>query len=136
MGTTGERAALGASAASSTRLTDRPVLLGFGISTPDQAPAAGHADGVVVAPALMRRLLDGAGPRPGGPLATSAGTDQGATMPRRHRVPRHRRRSPAKIRSGHYAPGEALPAQRELRLLYGVTMMTLRQALQASATRG
>ncbi|MEU4625435.1 tryptophan synthase subunit alpha [Actinoplanes sp. NPDC023801] len=67
MGTTGERTDLAASAARvATRvraLTDRPVLLGFGISTPAHAvEAAGHADGVVVASALMRRLLDGAGP--------------------------------------------------------------------------
>lgn len=36
----------------------------------------------------------------------------------------------AKIRSGHYAPGEALPPQRELSASYGVTLMTLRQALR------
>lgn len=67
MGTTGERATLPASAAELTarimRGTDRPVLLGFGISTPDQAREAGrHADGVVVGAAVMRRVLDGAGP--------------------------------------------------------------------------
>ncbi|GAA3446846.1 tryptophan synthase subunit alpha [Planomonospora venezuelensis] len=67
MGTTGERAALAASAAELTarirRGTDRPVLLGFGISTPDQArEARRHADGVVVGAAVMRRVLDGAGP--------------------------------------------------------------------------
>lgn len=67
MGTTGERAALAASAAELTerirRVTDRPVLLGFGISTPDQArEARRHADGVVVGAAVMRRVLDGAGP--------------------------------------------------------------------------
>ncbi|GAA1003221.1 tryptophan synthase alpha chain [Acrocarpospora pleiomorpha] len=67
MGTTGERAALAASAAELTErircVTDRPVLLGFGISTPDQArEARRHADGVVVGAAVMRRVLDGAGP--------------------------------------------------------------------------
>ncbi|MFG3437329.1 tryptophan synthase subunit alpha [Nonomuraea sp. NPDC047897] len=67
MGTTGERAALGGSAAELTerirRVSDRPVLLGFGISTPDQArEACRHADGVVVGAAVMRRVLDGAGP--------------------------------------------------------------------------
>ncbi|UBU18627.1 GntR family transcriptional regulator [Nonomuraea gerenzanensis] len=36
----------------------------------------------------------------------------------------------AKIRSGHYAPGDALPPQRELSAAYGVTLMTLRQALR------
>ena len=36
----------------------------------------------------------------------------------------------AKIRDGQYAPGAALPAQRELSAAYGVTLMTLRQALR------
>jgi tryptophan synthase alpha chain len=36
-------------------------LIGFGISTPARAAAAvRHADGVIVASALMRRVLDGA----------------------------------------------------------------------------
>ncbi|GAA4943614.1 GntR family transcriptional regulator [Actinoplanes utahensis] len=35
-----------------------------------------------------------------------------------------------KIRTGVYRPGDALPAQRELSTRYGVTLMTLRQALQ------
>jgi tryptophan synthase alpha chain len=67
MGTTGERGSLSASAttlaAHLARSTDRPVLLGFGISTPDQAAQATRdADGVVVGAALMRRILDGASP--------------------------------------------------------------------------
>jgi tryptophan synthase alpha chain len=67
MGTTGERESLAASAATlATRIkavTDLPVVLGFGIATPAQAAAAGRAgDGVVVASALMRRVLDGATP--------------------------------------------------------------------------
>ncbi|GAB3961968.1 tryptophan synthase subunit alpha [Actinoallomurus acanthiterrae] len=71
MGTTGERAALAESAtALAGRIkenTDRPVLLGFGISTPEQAVAAGRgADGVVIGAALMRQVLDGSGPRPVG----------------------------------------------------------------------
>jgi GntR family transcriptional regulator len=41
-----------------------------------------------------------------------------------------------KIRSGHYSAGEALPAQRELSAFYGVTMMTLRQALQVLSGEG
>nr|WP_062332581.1 GntR family transcriptional regulator [Herbidospora sakaeratensis] len=41
-----------------------------------------------------------------------------------------------KIRSGHYRAGEALPAQRELSASYGVTMMTLRQALQVLSGEG
>jgi tryptophan synthase alpha chain len=68
MGTTGEREALGASAtrlaAQLKRTTDRPILLGFGISTPEQAAqAARDADGVVVGAAVMRRVLDGAAPK-------------------------------------------------------------------------
>jgi tryptophan synthase alpha chain len=39
----------------------RPVLIGFGIDTPDRAAAAARqSDGVIVASALMRRVLDGA----------------------------------------------------------------------------
>ncbi|MFI5890318.1 tryptophan synthase subunit alpha [Actinoplanes sp. NPDC051513] len=67
MGTTGERDTLDSSAA---RLAERvkavtrlPVLVGFGVSSPAQAAAAArHSDGAVVASALMRRVLDGAGP--------------------------------------------------------------------------
>ena len=44
-------------------VTDKPVIMGFGISTPEQAvAAAADADGVVVASALMRIVLDGGGP--------------------------------------------------------------------------
>ena len=43
--------------------TDKPVLLGVGISTPEHAVAAARsADGVIVGSALVRRLLDGGGP--------------------------------------------------------------------------
>jgi tryptophan synthase alpha chain len=67
LGVTGERTSL---AATSTELarrmkaaTDRPVIMGFGISSPDLArQATVDADGVVVASALMRMRLDGAGP--------------------------------------------------------------------------
>ncbi|MDP9070627.1 MAG: tryptophan synthase subunit alpha [Actinomycetota bacterium] len=67
MGITGERQALGASAAVMAKrlkaVTDLPVLIGFGVSTPAQAAEAGAvADGVIVASALMRRMLDGASP--------------------------------------------------------------------------
>ena len=66
MGVTGERESLAGSASVlAQRLkatTDKPVIMGFGISTPDQAAAvAAEADGVVVASALMRQLLDGQG---------------------------------------------------------------------------
>ena len=48
-------------AARARRCTQRPVLIGFGIDTPCRAAAAArHADGVIVASALMRRVLDGA----------------------------------------------------------------------------
>jgi tryptophan synthase alpha chain len=65
MGTTGERTTLAASAATlATRVravTELPVLIGFGVSTPAQADEAGRAgDGAVIASALMRRVLDGA----------------------------------------------------------------------------
>lgn len=49
----------------------RPVLIGFGIDTPARAAAAArHADGVIVASALMRQVLDGAAP---GDIARSVG---------------------------------------------------------------
>ncbi|MEU8657017.1 GntR family transcriptional regulator [Actinoplanes philippinensis] len=41
-----------------------------------------------------------------------------------------------KIRAGEYRPGDALPAQRELSAGYGVTLMTLRQALQELRDEG
>jgi tryptophan synthase alpha chain len=68
MRVTGERERLAASALPTARrvkpLTDLPVLVGFGISNGAQAAeAAAAADGVVVASALMRLLLDGAPPR-------------------------------------------------------------------------
>lgn len=67
MDTTGERGELAATAAVLAHrvraVTDRPVLLGFGVSSPAQAAeAARHSDGVVVASALMRRVLDGGSP--------------------------------------------------------------------------
>lgn len=67
MGVTGERSAVSSSAGVLAKrlkaVTDKPVIMGFGISTPDQAVAAARdSDGVVVASALMRLLLDGAGP--------------------------------------------------------------------------
>jgi tryptophan synthase alpha chain len=67
MGVTGERERVAASALVIAKrlkaITDVPVIIGFGVSTPEQAAElATEADGVVVASALMRRLLDGAGP--------------------------------------------------------------------------
>jgi tryptophan synthase alpha chain len=67
MGITGERARLATSAGVMAKrlkaVTDLPVLIGFGISTAAQAvEVCAEADGVVVASALLRSLLDGAGP--------------------------------------------------------------------------
>jgi tryptophan synthase alpha chain len=76
MGTTGERDRLAPSAAVLAarvkQVTDLPVLLGFGISTPEQAAAAAAvADGVIVGAAVMRRILDGAGPAEVGAFVAS-----------------------------------------------------------------
>ncbi|MGX6603280.1 tryptophan synthase subunit alpha [Micromonosporaceae bacterium Da 78-11] len=67
MATTGERAELHGTGrplvTSLQQSTELPVVLGFGISGAQQAAeAAEYADGVVVGSALMRRVLDGAGP--------------------------------------------------------------------------
>lgn len=67
MGVTGERESLGEQAAVLARrlkaATDKPVLMGFGVSTPEQAAeVASVADGVIVGTAVVRRVLDGAGP--------------------------------------------------------------------------
>jgi tryptophan synthase alpha chain len=67
MGVTGERAQVASSAAQIAArckaVTDLPVLVGIGVSTADQARAVCEvADGVVVGSALVRRLLEGAGP--------------------------------------------------------------------------
>lgn len=64
VGTTGERAELAASATEMARrlkgITDLPVVIGVGVSTPEQAAEVAEvADGVVVASAIIRRLLDG-----------------------------------------------------------------------------
>lgn len=71
MGVTGERESLPEQAITMgrrcTETTDRPVLLGVGISTPEQAVAAARAaSGVVVGSALVRRLLQGGGPEEAG----------------------------------------------------------------------
>jgi tryptophan synthase alpha chain len=76
MGTTGVRAELaatgGALAADLKRHTDLPVLLGIGISTPDQAAGAcRYADGVIVGSALVRAVLDGRTPAQVGALVAA-----------------------------------------------------------------
>jgi len=65
MGVTGERSALGHQSAVLAKrmkaVTDRPVVMGVGVTTPEQAAeVADPADGVIVGSALMRRVLDGA----------------------------------------------------------------------------
>jgi tryptophan synthase alpha chain len=67
LGVTGERDRLQRSAldiaARLKAVTDRPVLIGVGVSNPQQAAElAAVADGVIVGSALVRRLLDGGGP--------------------------------------------------------------------------
>jgi tryptophan synthase alpha chain len=67
LGVTGERATLADQAVEMGRrckaATDRPVLLGVGISTAGQAVAAARAaDGVIIGSALVRRVLSGGGP--------------------------------------------------------------------------
>ena len=67
MGTTGERTSVSsASAVLARRLkaaTDKPVLMGFGVSTPEQAvEVSAESDGVIVGTALVRRILDGCTP--------------------------------------------------------------------------
>lgn len=71
LGVTGERAALARSALDIARrlkaTTDKPVLVGVGVSDATQAAeVATVADGVIVGSALVRRLLDGGGPEAAG----------------------------------------------------------------------
>ena len=71
MGVTGERQRLADSAATMARrlkaVTDKPVLIGIGVSNAEQAASvAAEADGVIVGSALVRRLLEGAGPEEAG----------------------------------------------------------------------
>jgi tryptophan synthase alpha chain len=84
MGVTGERAELASTArevAGRLRpMTDTPVCIGIGVSTPEQAAeVCGEADGVVVGSALVRRLLDGEGPKGAAAFvgALRAGIDAG-----------------------------------------------------------
>jgi tryptophan synthase alpha chain len=88
LGVTGERAELARSALEIARrlkaLTDKPVLVGIGVSTPDQAAEVARvADGVVVGSALVRRLLDGGGPEGAGAFVAElrAGLDAASGNP-------------------------------------------------------
>lgn len=65
VGITGERSTLAPSAVRMAErlkpVTDVPVIVGIGVSTPDQAAEICRvADGVVVASAIIRRVLEGA----------------------------------------------------------------------------
>jgi tryptophan synthase alpha chain len=71
LGVTGERSVLSHRALEMGRrlkaVTDKPVLLGVGLSTTGQAvEAASVSDGVIVGSALVRRLLEGGGPEQAG----------------------------------------------------------------------
>lgn len=64
LGVTGERAALAESALTMARrlkaVTDKPVLVGVGVSNAQQAFEASQvADGVIMGASVMRRMLDG-----------------------------------------------------------------------------
>ena len=76
LGVTGERNTLSNRALEMGRrlkaATDKPVLLGVGLSTPEQAvEAASVSDGVIVGSALVRRLLEGGGPEQAGTLVAA-----------------------------------------------------------------
>jgi tryptophan synthase alpha chain len=82
LGVTGERAELARSALDIARrlksLTDKPVLVGIGVSNPEQAAEVAEvADGVIVGSALVRRLLDGGGAEAAGAFVSElrAGLD-------------------------------------------------------------
>ena len=67
LGVTGERDVLAPTAAAlSARVrgvTDIPLVLGVGISTPEQAAVAGElGDGVIVGSALVRAVIEAGGP--------------------------------------------------------------------------
>jgi tryptophan synthase alpha chain len=67
LGVTGERDELAASALLIARrvkaVTDKPVLVGVGVSNADQAVETCRvADGVVIGSSVVRRMLEGAGP--------------------------------------------------------------------------
>ena len=86
LGVTGERASLARSALDIARrlkaATDKPVLVGIGVSDPAQAAeVASVADGVIVGSAVVRRLLDGGGPEAVGGFVAElrAGLDAAST---------------------------------------------------------
>lgn len=79
LGVTGERDALASSSLVIARrlkaITDKPVLVGVGVSNPAQAvEVCAEADGVVIGSALMRRVLEGAGPTGAGAFISEVRT--------------------------------------------------------------
>ena len=87
LGVTGERQSLSSAAAVIAKrlkeATDKPVLIGVGVSTPDQAREVTEvADGVVVGAAIVRRVLEGAGPEAVGDFVAELrdGLDRGRTV--------------------------------------------------------
>ena len=88
LGVTGERSELPATARRMGQrlkaVTDKPVLLGVGISTPGHAAAAASAaDGVIVGSALVRCLLSGGGPEEAAAFVASlrGALDEGEATP-------------------------------------------------------
>ncbi len=86
LGVTGERAELARSALDIARrlkaLTDKPVLVGVGVSDATQAAeVATVADGVIVGSALVRRLLDGGGPEAAGAFVAELRSGLDAASP-------------------------------------------------------
>lgn len=76
LGVTGERAALAATATEIAgrckAVTDKPVLIGVGIGSPEQAVEASRvADGVIIGSSVVRQLVDGHGPEGVGKLVAS-----------------------------------------------------------------
>jgi len=76
MGITGERASVSSSASVLVKrvkaATDKPVLVGFGVSTPEHAAEmSADADGVIVGSALVQIILDGGGPQEAAAFVTS-----------------------------------------------------------------
>lgn len=76
LGVTGERANLAATATEIAgrckQVTDKPVLTGVGIGSPEQAvEACSVADGVIIGSAVVRRFLDGEGAEGVGELIAS-----------------------------------------------------------------
>lgn len=62
-GTSGEEGEGALVTAAIRAVSDVPVFIGIGVSTPQQAQhAKAHSDGVIVGSALVRRVLDGASP--------------------------------------------------------------------------